>query len=142
MLLSCRTNQAADLPEAFISEYYHVGRQVAFPLTVGRPYVVYALTTSIGGLWAYVASDHYADDSSYNYPVWHPLPLFEIVDGRLSPTWVAGQRGDGDAYEIVLSFPEWAANPRFYEALVDGDEAAVATFRRYKTILDSEHRLA
>jgi hypothetical protein len=98
---------------------------------VGQTYAVIGLTGFNGGIWYYVADDHELD-----YPVWYPSPLFEVVDGHLSPIWKAGEHGHGANRTVYLAFPEWADDWYFYDRLTDGDEQARRVYRKYKALFE------
>lgn len=122
MVVRCAVGSLRDLPDAFAYEGY---RERFLPLTPGRDYPVYAVTSFKGGLWYYIL-----DDDGLGEPIWYPSPIFEIVDGRVPDHWRLGQHAVGDAFRAILSFPEWSEDPHFYERLYDGDQIAVEAFRR------------
>jgi hypothetical protein len=134
--IRCISNRGADIPDDGREPRAGISSDTLFPLTVGKEYVVYGWTVWRAYPWYYIADDNH----SY-YPVWHPAPLFEVVDGRLSRYWVysyhrAVSRYDRDA--PVVAFREWAEDPYFYDRLTDGDAEAIATFRRYQELTDRE----
>jgi hypothetical protein len=102
---------------------------------VGKEYVVYGMTTFLEHVWFYICDEDY----SY-YPIWNPLPLFKVVDARLSKYWLFGVYTDHglEAPMPIIAFKEWVENPFFYDQLTDKEEPAVETFARYKTLLDEE----
>jgi hypothetical protein len=134
VLLRCSSDRGADLPTEYLDVSLGLTKDTSFPLTIGREYVVFALTTFVGGIWYYIADDDY----SY-YPVWSPAPLFAVVDGAISPAWRAAHHRFGERMTVVLAFDEWAHDPSYYERLTEHDEGAVATFRMYKERLEAEH---
>ncbi|HEX9643642.1 MAG TPA: hypothetical protein VGC11_06565 [Acidimicrobiia bacterium] len=101
-----------------------------FPLTIGRIYVVYGITTFRGHVRYYVL-----DDDQLPYPVWRLAPLFDLLDGRLPSSWRFGyfRLDSADVGVPIITFPEWANDHYFYERLVDGDPDAVATFAWRRT---------
>lgn len=69
-------------------------------------------------------------------------PFFEITDGTPSIRRVVGYHPPGlltpDVGTSLIAFREWATDRLFYERLVDGEEHAVATFKREKALIDRE----
>jgi hypothetical protein len=129
MLVRCVSNSGADLPEISRDSRMGIDASTEFALTVGRDYVVFAVTNYLATIWYYVM-----DDDDLPYPVWKPAPLIEMVDGRVPDHWVLAQyrnRSDG-GHRFLLSFPEWAENWHYYELLVGGNSAALAQFELEK----------
>jgi hypothetical protein len=95
-------------------------------LTIGSVYSVIAVHESDGGIWVML---HTVDESDYPYP--YPVEMFDVIDGSLPAGWCIrfADRPDG-AFITRISFREWATDDRFYERLLDGDEATVAVYRR------------
>jgi hypothetical protein len=132
MRVRCMSKLASTLPPEYLNLQHGYGADHVFHLTEGREYVVFAVTSFLGGPWIYIADDEF----SY-YPVWHPTPLFAIVDGRLSETWRAGVQGFG-RQEWIFAYQEWAEDPLYYERLVNQEESVVRSFLRHKEILEGE----
>jgi hypothetical protein len=125
MLVRCLYNKSSDLP-ADLLEATGYNSRTDFGLTIGKHYIVYAITVRDNYLWYYID-----DDYSYVYPVGEPAPLLSIVEGRMSRYWVC-------SYSIIV-FPEWANDPyNFYDALTNGDEEEEEIFLRYKKLMDVE----
>ncbi len=135
MLVRCVSNLPQSLPDSYRDKKHGYADDARLPLTVGKAYVVFAVTSYIGGFWFYVADE----DFTY-YPVWRPAPLFELIDGRLSRTWRAGLQGSSRK-EWVLAFDEWAADPLYYERLVNGDAEAIQIFERNRRVMEAEFGL-
>lgn len=133
MRVKCVSNRASSLPAAYHDVRQGYGPDHVFPVTVGQDYVVFAMTTYLGGMWIYIADDQF----SY-YPVWRPTPLFEIVDGRISKTWRVGLQGPEGHREWVLAYREWAEDPLYYERLVNRDEMILRSFLFHKKLLEDE----
>jgi hypothetical protein len=123
---TCIASSGQALPESCLDEAAGISRDTEFPLTVGASYEVYAITTFRGHAWYYVL-----DDNRLPYPVWKLAPLFEIDDPSLPADWVVGyvRKEEEDEGYPIISFPEWALDPQFYERLVDGDPESVAVFK-------------
>ncbi len=134
MRVKCRANTGKDLPASCLDDAVGFRRATEFQLLLDKDYVVYGLTVRKGHLWFYVV-----DEGGRDYPVYHPGPLFEVVDGRISKWWVLGYRSTRVNEQVLVSFSEWASEPwNYYDRLSDGDPAAVATFRRYRELMDLE----
>jgi hypothetical protein len=135
MKIECMSNSATTLSEELIRPELGLGRDRVFSLKVGKQYVVYGLTFNLGNVWYYICDEDYT-----YYPIWNPSPLFRIVDGRVSSFWRLGLYSVGSSRlaMAIMSFEEWVNDPLFYDKLTDGDEIAVAVFRRYKQLLDVE----
>lgn len=132
LTVRCIASTLGDVPEKFLSVELGVTRQNWVPLTVGREYVVYAVTAFLGGFWYYVL-----DDDRNAEPIWYPSPVFEIVDGRIPEHWRLGQQRVWDSFRNTLSFPAWADDPFFYERLYNEEADAVAAFQEETRIRSS-----
>ena len=98
-------------------------------LVVGNTYTVFAVAQwSDGGIRVYL---HTIEESDHPRP--YPLEMFDMVDPALPANWCVSfeQQPFGVAIKRI-SFPEWANDDHFYERLVDGDEAAIAIYRRIR----------
>jgi hypothetical protein len=124
MIVRCIANTGASLPAANIDARRGYSESTEFPLTVGGDYPVLALTVFLGTAWYFVL-----DDDGNPWPTWSPSALFEIIDGSLPSSWMVGRVGaSADEHRIIISFPEWATDPTFYERLVDGESEATHVF--------------
>lgn len=109
-----------------------------FPVIVGKVYVVYAMTVLLNHPWYYIC-----DEDGLPYPVHKPAPIFEVVDGHISRYWEYGylrSKYQEPAYAI-FAFSEWARDLFFYDRLTNQDETTIATFQRYKHLIDQEAQL-
>ncbi len=127
MRVRCITNSGQQIPESSLYPIWNITRDSKFPLTIGREYVVHAVSTNRGQCWYYVFDDH-----DLPYPVWKLAVLFDVSDPRLPPDWEIGyiRPRPSDQGFAVISFPEWAHDRFFYERLVDRDLEAVSVFAR------------
>ncbi|MDP4504663.1 hypothetical protein [Nonomuraea turcica] len=125
------------LPPAMLDDIWGLTPDADYPLTTGKEYIVYAITVAKDAFWYYIL-----DDDERPYPIWYPSPLFEVTDGTPSSRWVVSYVPPGpltpDAGSSLIAFREWAMDHLYYERLVDGDEQAVAAFRREKALIDHE----
>jgi hypothetical protein len=137
MKIRCLSNQGRDLPIDCRDPAVNLDEKSVFPLLVGKEYTVYGMTVSMGYVWYYISDEH-----DLYYPVWHPSPLFEVTDGRLSRLWCYGNLPGKSAQTTypILAFKEWVEDPLFYDHLTDGQPEAVQTFARYKELLDAESK--
>jgi hypothetical protein len=134
MILTCLSNQGAVLPDRNIDVQAGFTRETHFPITIGREYVVYAMTIRGHDVWYYIL-----DDRNLPYPVWHPAPLFSVVDGKVPSSWRYIYTSSADDFLAVWAFPEWAQDPgRYYDQLSDRDEEALAIFSRRRQEIDVE----
>lgn len=127
MRVRCVSNVGADLPADYLSDRYQVSRESHFHVTPGMEYEVYGIVSFVGGFWYYLA-----DDSFSYYPVWNPAPLFEIIDGSIPKDWRVGTQGTPPV-DMVITYPEWAGDPTYYERLIDREPDAVAAFERRRS---------
>jgi hypothetical protein len=72
--------------------------------------------------------------------VWNPAALFTITDDRISHFWEIRYilRDESSDEALVLAFPEWTYDRRYYERLTEGDPEAVKMFEHYKKLMDKE----
>ena len=135
MKVRCISNTGVDLPERYLDEMAGYTAATVFEIKKTIEYVVYALAVRRSGVWYYVV-----DNSGVGYPIWHPAPLFELVDTRVSRYWRLGFVQEGPLEESsIFAFTEWADSPlEFYDRLSDGDAEAVAHFSRAKGLIDAE----
>jgi len=110
-------------------------------LTIGKMYLVYALTFRGSIPWYFIADDTY---DGKHYPFAYPARLFSLVDNRVSRHWVFGfafSRGDESRRATMTSLfavEPWAKDETFFERLVDGEDDCVKRFDKYKGSLDCE----
>lgn len=132
--VECLANQLEHVPESFLYEKAGYRRTTVFPLTVGRRYVVYAVTSFIGGFWFYIT-----DDDGLGYPVWYPSAVFRGIESRVPSDWILGHHFvNNRAYTTILSYPEWASDPHYYERLYNGEQSAVAAFQLRRASAEAE----
>jgi hypothetical protein len=137
MLIKCTENRGAALPPELLEPRANRTETTRFAVTIGQLYTVYALTLYKHHVWYYICDD----DFTY-FPVWNPAALFDIIDHRVSSYWeldVGGERCEGDN-GFILAYPEWAADPFYYERLADNRAEEVSIFEKYRKLIDSEHR--
>lgn len=134
VIVRCVGASGDALPAACRNDSTGMTLDAEFPLLVDKNYVVYAMTVFDGSTWFYVLDEHGAP-----FPHWYPADLFTIEDERIPPDWVIGyvHARDGRAGYPVVSFPEWALDPSFYERLVDGSASAAETFARRRKSAES-----
>lgn len=109
---------------------------VAFDITVGNSYVVYATVVADGGCLAYVVNG----DQPY---IAIPSTLFRLTDGAISRYWVLNQQyvavgGAGRTLVSISGYPAYARNSEHYSGLVDGRPSDLLVFNKYKEAMDLE----
>jgi hypothetical protein len=132
MIVQCVSNSAKDLPASALDSRRGYDLNTKFSITVGQKYVVYAMTVFLCQNWYYIC-----DDDKLHYPVWYPSSFFRVTSGEIPRAWEYEYHPGPPPYPI-LAFAEWAHDDRFYERLTDQEPDAVATFNRYKELLDGE----
>lgn len=101
----------------------------------GREYIVYAIyiTTKIEYM---VMVDSYP-----SIPFSIDANDVSVVDNRLSRHWVfpdtKAEENVGSSNTLILSFPEWANDPYFFQHLVEGGDTGVI-WRKYQEKMDLE----
>lgn len=105
-------------------------------IMVGADYLVYGVVFRDNLPWYYLRLD--VDDEA---PHPYPAALFEVLDGRLSRYWRLATRETprGEPFSFLV-FTEWAENAMFYEDLIEGSPSALATFKRYDSLLVEEFK--
>jgi hypothetical protein len=134
----CISRSARDLPadikpERVWGNFEKVTDRL-FPLVVGKEYVVYGVTITLGHVWYYIC-----DEEFVYYPVWNPSSLFEVSDSSIPEFWrirVRAARGYQEE-RFLLSFPEWVNDDFFYDKLTDGKDEEVRIFNHYRRLLES-----
>ena len=98
--------------------------QAGHHLTIGKEYEVYAFYNSYfgNGIDAYLICDDNFDGREYYWPIYIPTIFFEIIDSSKPDFWI--DIGNNSEYTgpVELTMEN-------YEALLDGDSAAVAGFK-------------
>ena len=136
MRIKCISNFWKDLPDDLIFIPGGYAKDTKFDeLSIGKEYVVYALTVLRGYFWYYIADEHYL-----YFPVYKPAVLFEITDPRLSKCWEIGfkfSQGEGTKNQII-AYKEWVHESHYYELLSDGNPREVKIYNQYKKLMDEE----
>lgn len=118
------------LIESQISKSFETKSKV---LTLGKSYIVYALTIDAEGTWFCIL------DEARSSPMWHPEYCFKIEHQRLSRYWIINSWKDKQGVNRpILAFPEWANSQYFHWDLVESDEEAWKIFRKYEKLMNLE----
>ena len=135
MRVECVSNRAADLPSRLLARGGYGGhRDTVFDLDIGGTFVVYSMYLDDDGFLMYdlgKASEPWCAD------------LFRVTDGRLPRHWVLGQETFAGS-ELVERSNRWIwgvpdlLDSDFYLRLIEGDWQAVATYERYKDMMNLE----
>jgi len=130
-----------DLPTPYLAPggIYRIGAEDDKRLSPGAEYVVYGLLFFPQHEYLLVRT-HNIEDITY-YPLWLPMPLFEITDNRVSSSW----RLCPDMSTSVMVAPSaFIHRSDFYDRLIGGymdDYAAEQKeWLRIKAFIDAEDR--
>lgn len=96
-------------------------------MEIGREYIAFGLRLWGAGTWADIEVDA-------GYLVSVPLCLFEVVDARVSETWMLRTHDDGDL-DIM---PEPFHAEYFHDDLIEGVAAARLAFNEVRRQLLAE----
>jgi hypothetical protein len=100
-------------------------------------YCVYGLRIG-GGLEFFLCGECYELPSSYS------ASHFEVIEPQVSRRWVLGPvtlrtSPQGIAESVFLvTFPEWALRPMFYDELIDGVGDTSKIFREHRQFMELE----
>lgn len=130
MKIRCIANTGASLPESYLDSSLYRTKETEFKLIVGKEYVVYAIHEARANVWYYICDERYT-----YYPLKNPAPLFEVIDPTASQYWQFRFSENG---LLEIAFEHWFSIPYYYDKLTDQEEEAVATFEKYKELMDAE----
>ncbi|MCP2726920.1 hypothetical protein [Limnofasciculus baicalensis] len=130
MKIRCIANTGRSLPDSYLNPRLGYTKELEFPLTIGKDYIVYAFSTKQEQIWYYVCEDNYM-----YYPMRSPAPLFEVVDNRMSAYWRLKISLNG---LLEVAFDQWFSDPYFYDKLTDQEEEEVLIFEKVKEMMDLE----
>ena len=130
MKIRCIANTGSSLPESYLDLRRGYKKEMEFPLTVGKDYIVYAFSVKQGQVWYYICEDNYM-----YYPMRSPAPLFEVFDNRMSIYWGLKIHPNG---LLEVAFKQWFSDPYFYDKLTDQKEEEVFIFEKIKELIDAE----
>ena len=135
MLIKCISKYGKDLPAELINSQTGFTKNTEFDLEVNQQFKVYALVFYSGYVWYCICPM-----PSDKIPFWYPSPLFVTLDNRMSRYWVYSTNTDEYATPIrgLITFPEWANDPSYYDYLVDREKIEVEIFKKYKLLMDIE----
>jgi hypothetical protein len=133
MIVTCVAARGAGLPNPYLDARANRGNETVFPLTIGRDYVVYALSARDRSVWYYVH-----DDEDLPYPMAYPAPLFQVLSGAVPSVWCVSLDLEGDHVELFLGPRSWIADPFFYDRLTSGNADAARLFAEVKGHIERE----
>lgn len=137
MLVKCISNLVQSLPEEIAEKYGRSFWRSGLDITVGKVYIVYALTISHEIPWYYIISE-----DQDHYPIFYPAVLFEIINGLPSKYWKMSFSQNQfviGAYDFTIAFNEWVDDPYgFYDALSDGASHENEIFGKYRRLMEVE----
>ena len=130
MRVKCKYNNVSDIPDSAVRERLPESIQcenLDEDLIVGNVYAVVALARwNDGGVRVYL---HTVKESDFPYP--YPLEMFDVVDPAIPENWNLSFVSLPGRVEVkMMGFSEWTADNQFYEKLVDGDECAIAIYKK------------
>ncbi|MFJ2485637.1 hypothetical protein [Pseudomonas sp. NPDC087639] len=140
MKVKCKTNRICEnfTQETALRLKRHISiGDGELDLEIGKEYVVYGIEFWDNCPWIYICTESYDE-----YPKPFALDFFEITDSKLSAHWTLKSKETyNNKNKTQLVFPEWAADDSFYEKLVDDNEFCIATFDKYRKIMNSEQSI-
>ena len=140
MKVKCKTNRICEnfTQETALRLKRHISiGDGELDLEIGKEYVVYGIEFWDNCPWMYICTESYDE-----YPKLFALDFFEITDSKPSVHWnLKSKETYNNKNKTQLVFPEWAADDSFYEKLVDDNELCIATFDKYRKIMDSEQSI-
>ena len=140
MIVKCINNSADYMPEK-VFLFYRKNRDIEFQtITVGKEYLVYAISYHFDHPFYMVCGDDY-DGEYVNYPHLLPGCLFEVIDDRYSNHWIEKEiKNDKSGYENTkrVGFKEYVENEYFYGHLLEGYKKEVKQFAQAKELIDKE----
>ncbi len=105
-------------------------------LRTGREYVVYGISFRVLPHFLIYEPDE------LSFPFFVSSDAVDIVDSQLSQYWFFGPAlratDTFSARAPLISFEAMARDRQYYQALVDGDPVAVATWEEARRLVDSE----
>ena len=137
MRVRCKVNNINHVNEYRVQKrlknyfFYETGE---IDLYLNKEYTVYGITF-YEGFPKYIICSEESDE----YPKPYDPAFFEIVDGRFSSFWrLSFFEYEENKCSTSIVFEEWANDPMFFEKLLDGEPEEVATFSRYRKLMDEE----
>jgi hypothetical protein len=121
-LITCNANNGKVLSP----KYLHLGYAEAtkFNLSIAQEYEVFAISIWRGALFYLVSDDTHL-------PMWQPVELFELSDGRLSRDWLFSRKTAAEnGVEALWGYERLIEDAGHYEALLERDPEALRYFYR------------
>ncbi|EPM47668.1 hypothetical protein A249_39375 [Pseudomonas syringae pv. actinidiae ICMP 18804] len=137
MKVTCKINNLNDMSDKVVldvlkAKIFRLDGKIDIDL--GSEYVVYGIEFWENSPWYYLCVG--IDDE---YPKPYAADLFFVSENKLSTYWQLGFCTNYNGSQVAsLVFGEWAADRRFYERLIDGEEVEVELFKKYKSLMDDE----
>lgn len=132
MKVRCVAYRASELASK-IRERAKIREDYAFPVSVGKAYIVYAVSVFRHTLWYCICDDGYV-----HFSCWTPAGLFEIEDSRISKYWVFAAINDEDI-TCTLAYPQWAKDETdHYDRLAENMDPAIIIWEKYKKLIEEE----
>jgi hypothetical protein len=132
MKARCVAFRASELPSE-VRERAKLEDDYAFSVSVGKTYIVYAVSVFRDVLWYCICDDGYV-----HFPAWTPAGLFEIADSRISRYWAFAAINDRDI-TCTFAYPEWVRDETdYYDELLENMDPAVKIWNKYKKLIEEE----
>lgn len=137
MLVTCHKDRQSDIPEQFRRYAFGQDDTGKLPLTIGKKYVVSAIKYVAHMPFLLIINDI---DELKARPWWYPSTLFDVISDEKPNDWI--EAADSPTFKIE-GFPEIVddAAGTFYQALEDGDEAAIKVFLKHYEAYARHHDL-
>lgn len=132
MIVKCIDNKGVNLPIELFSHYGWHKNMNFEQISIGKPYVVYAIVHLNNIPFYLVCSDIY-DGKYITYPSLLPSGLFEIIQNHHSRMWCLKKNSKDIGFKEIL-YDEY-----FYGNLVEGHENEVRIFQSIKQKIDQEN---
>jgi len=135
MKVECVSNHYKDIPPSVYESLHGFSSETELPIEIGHQSVVYAIKTFNKNLWYLIEVKGLIE------PMYYPHQFFKIIDGRLSKYWLAKEEKDSydnEASVIQFGFRELIEDEYFYGNLLEDDPMKIATFAKYKNLMNLE----
>ena len=138
MIVKCIKNSISELDnkniKKWIKKYCRVDDEYQMTFDKGRQYVVYGIH-----FWDNHPFYFLCDEDRDEYPVPRYAGFFEVIDAKHSANWRLSYEVNEDRLpRTSILHKDWAADPMFYENLIEGEEREVALFQKLRKEMDSE----
>jgi len=141
MKVKCTANTGFVLPKELLNEESGYDKNTTFQITIGKEYVVYAITHIKKNAWFLICDDSSFGNYGGIYPNYLPAIFFQITDPQLSKFWIVTFASDNyneNENVISIAFPELLEDEYFLGNLWEEAEKEKEIFLKYKNSMDNE----